>query len=52
MKCISCGIETKNDVTATKFPCPQCGYEIVRCGKCRKKGTKYICPKCNFEGPN
>ena len=51
-KCISCGKSIVNDPSAVKFPCPNCGYEIVRCGKCRKEGIKYICPKCGFEGPN
>ena len=50
--CVSCGKSIKNDFTATKFPCPQCGHEIVRCGTCRTNGTKYVCPNCGFEGPN
>ncbi|MEO2154504.1 MAG: zinc finger domain-containing protein [Nanoarchaeota archaeon] len=49
--CVSCKVKIINDTRATKFPCPECGTIIVRCGKCRKMGIPYKCPNCGFEGP-
>ena len=49
--CISCKTKITNDTKSTKFPCPECGEIIIRCGKCRKLGTKWICKNCGTEGP-
>jgi Zn-ribbon RNA-binding protein len=48
--CTSCGIRLveKGNV---KFPCPQCGVEIGRCGSCRQQGNVYTCPKCGYTAP-
>ncbi|NPA38500.1 MAG: DUF1610 domain-containing protein [Candidatus Nanohaloarchaeota archaeon] len=51
-KCISCG----GNIVATKmhysrFKCPECGAEIMRCEVCKAHGNTYVCAKCGFEGP-
>jgi Zn-ribbon RNA-binding protein len=48
--CTSCGIRLveKGNV---KFPCPQCGAEIGRCGSCRQQGNVYKCHKCGYTAP-
>ncbi len=52
-KCISCHRKVANSEATTMFRCPKCqGYEIVRCGNCRKNAVAYVCPSCNFRGPN
>ena len=43
IKCISCNKESSDSV---KFPCPKCGYEIIRCNQCRNLSIEYKCPKC------
>lgn len=52
LECMSCKIRIAGAKEVARFPCPQCGTEIVRCGKCRRIVARYICPKCGFEGPN
>ncbi|MFP4632804.1 MAG: HVO_2753 family zinc finger protein [Halobacteriales archaeon] len=49
-RCISCGV---NIVRAgfTDFDCPECGYHVHRCRKCRKQSNLYRCPDCGFTGP-
>jgi hypothetical protein len=52
-KCTSCKVSIANDISAVKFPCPNCGkHTVIRCSKCRKIVSKYKCPLCGFEGPN
>ncbi|MDH3353371.1 MAG: zinc finger domain-containing protein [Nanoarchaeota archaeon] len=48
MRCISCNKETSKSV---KFPCPECGKELLRCDKCRSLSIEYKCPKCGHKGP-
>lgn len=50
--CISTNRKIANDNGAVKFPCPSCGFEIVRSTAARLAAMKYKCPKCEFEGPN
>ncbi|MAG39648.1 RNA-binding protein [Candidatus Pacearchaeota archaeon] len=47
-KCISC---EKKTVDSVKFPCPKCGFDLMRCNKCRTLSIDYACPKCKFVGP-
>ena len=49
-KCISCGINIAG-TNAAAFKCPECGYQIYRCAKCRKQSNLYECPTCEFTGP-
>jgi predicted RNA-binding Zn-ribbon protein involved in translation (DUF1610 family) len=49
-KCVSCGINISG-TTAASFNCPDCGYQIYRCAKCRKQSNLYECPDCGFTGP-
>jgi len=49
-KCISCGINIAG-TDAAAFKCPECGYQIYRCAKCRKQSNLYECPDCGFRGP-
>ena len=52
LECTSCKIRIAGAREVSRFPCPQCGNEIIRCGKCRRIVSRYVCPKCEFEGPN
>lgn len=52
LECASCKTRIAGAVEITRFPCPQCGFEIIRCGKCRRIVAQYTCPKCGFVGPN
>jgi predicted RNA-binding Zn-ribbon protein involved in translation (DUF1610 family) len=49
-RCISCGINIAG-TSAASFDCPECGYRIYRCAKCRKQSNLYECPDCGFRGP-
>ncbi|MFB6282780.1 MAG: HVO_2753 family zinc finger protein [Halobacteria archaeon] len=49
-RCISCGINIAG-AGFTQFPCPECGYNIKRCSKCRNQSNLYKCPDCGFTGP-
>jgi predicted RNA-binding Zn-ribbon protein involved in translation (DUF1610 family) len=49
-KCITCGINIAG-TNAAAFKCPDCGFEIYRCAKCRKQSNLYECPDCGFTGP-
>ncbi|RMG31603.1 MAG: DUF1610 domain-containing protein [Methanobacteriota archaeon] len=50
--CYSCNRElAPSDVGSSKFKCPECGANIIRCASCRRVGNKYACVSCGFEGP-
>jgi predicted RNA-binding Zn-ribbon protein involved in translation (DUF1610 family) len=49
--CASCGRDISVIGDSVIFKCPNCGDEIVRCGKCRIKGTEFQCHACGFVGP-
>ncbi len=49
-KCITCGINIAG-TNAAAFKCPDCGFQIYRCAKCRKQSNLYECPDCGFTGP-
>jgi predicted RNA-binding Zn-ribbon protein involved in translation (DUF1610 family) len=52
LRCTSCNINVISEQDWVKFPCPNCGEEIiVRCSRCRRLGVRYKCKKCGFEGP-
>lgn len=48
--CTSCGVHLV-EKGCVKFPCPECGHEIGRCGSCRQQGNVYTCPVCGFQAP-
>lgn len=49
--CISCEKDISAVPDSVVFNCPNCGAEIVRCGKCRSRVVPYTCKVCGFEGP-
>ena len=46
--CTTCGKQTKD---YSKFPCPKCDAEIIRCKHCRQISLPYTCPSCGQNGP-
>ena len=52
LRCVSCGKRVETESYWVRFPCPECGDEvIIRCERCRRLVNKYKCKKCGFEGP-
>ncbi|MDO8642492.1 MAG: zinc finger domain-containing protein [Candidatus Woesearchaeota archaeon] len=51
IQCMSCKTNVAGAKDVTRFPCPKCGKEIIRCGKCRRIVAQYQCT-CGFLGPN
>ncbi len=52
LECLSCKIKIAGASEIARFPCPKCGAEIIRCGKCRRIVAQFTCSKCGFVGPN
>ncbi|MBN1168099.1 MAG: DUF1610 domain-containing protein [Methanospirillaceae archaeon] len=49
-KCTSCNAPLALE-GATRFGCPACGTDIMRCYRCREQSIEYVCPTCGFRGP-
>ncbi len=49
--CNSCGRDISVIKDSVIFKCSNCNNTVVRCGKCRIKGTEFTCPVCGLVGP-
>lgn len=50
-ECTSCGRNLEAAEKFVKFPCPDCGETMARCGRCKNLSNNYECPECGFSGP-
>lgn len=49
-ECSTCGKNVEAAESFTVFPCPECGEDIARCGRCKKLKNRYTC-ECGHAGP-